>query len=191
MEVVKDSLLLLVISWMEVVTRVKGSGLPGRHVQVYLLMTFRIQGIQRRGDGKDCTPLSPKERPVRWACLAIFCLDLGLGEVFVGTPGTCLRREQAVSALALTHLNWFLHASRPPHHPTTTTTTTPPHPTPPTSTTPPPHPTPPHPTHHHHHSSLPPSSLPPSLPRGQDFWGLFAQHGKPDGIRIKIPIALC
>ena len=33
---------------------------------------------------------------VRWACLAIFFLALGLGEVFaLGTPGTSLRREQA------------------------------------------------------------------------------------------------
>ena len=116
MGVVKDSLLLLVISWMKVVTRVKGSGLPGRHVQVHLLVTFRIQGFQRRGDGKDCAPLPLKERGVRWACLAIFFLDSGLGEVFaLGTPGTCLQREQAqdgVSALALTQFNWFLHLMR-------------------------------------------------------------------------------
>ena len=44
MTVVKDSQLLLVISWMQVVTRLKGSSLPGRHVQVHLPMTFRIQG---------------------------------------------------------------------------------------------------------------------------------------------------
>ena len=25
-------------------------------------MTFRIQGIQRRGDGQGCAPLPPKER---------------------------------------------------------------------------------------------------------------------------------
>ena len=47
-----------------------------KHVQVHLLMSFRIQGIQRRGDGKDCAALPPKERRVRWACLAIFFLDL-------------------------------------------------------------------------------------------------------------------
>ena len=59
---VKDNLLLLVIlvdgrmkMW------VKGSGLPGSHVQGHLLMSFRIQGIQLRGDGKDCAPLPPKE----------------------------------------------------------------------------------------------------------------------------------
>ena len=33
---------------------------------------------------------------MRWASLAIFFLDLGLGEVCaIGKPGTCLRREQA------------------------------------------------------------------------------------------------
>ena len=42
MVVVKGSLLLLVISLMKEVTRVNGSGLPGRHVQVDLLMSFRI-----------------------------------------------------------------------------------------------------------------------------------------------------
>ena len=52
---------------------------------------------QRRGGGKDCAPLPPKEWGVRWASLAIFFLALGLGVFFLhlGTPGTCLRREQA------------------------------------------------------------------------------------------------
>ena len=38
--------------------------------------------IPRRGDGKDCAPppLPPKEWGVRRACLAIFFLDLGLGD---------------------------------------------------------------------------------------------------------------
>ena len=40
--------------------------------------------IPRRGDGKDCapppSPLPPKEWGVRRACLAIFFLDLGLGD---------------------------------------------------------------------------------------------------------------
>ena len=58
-EVVKNILLLLVISWMQVVTRVKGSGLPKRHVQVILFTVFRTRGIQPRGDGKDCAPLPP------------------------------------------------------------------------------------------------------------------------------------
>ena len=51
------------------------------------LMSFRIRGIQRSGDGKDCAPLPPKEWGVRWACLAIFLLALG-------KPGTCLRRNR-------------------------------------------------------------------------------------------------
>ena len=74
MEVVNVSLVLLVI----ILILGNRSGLPRRHVQVYLLMTFWIQGIQRRGDGKDCAPLPPKEWEVRWACLAIFFLALGL-----------------------------------------------------------------------------------------------------------------
>ena len=45
---------------------------------------------------KNAPPLPPKERGVRWARLAIFFLDLGLGEdLCLGKPGTCLRREQA------------------------------------------------------------------------------------------------
>ena len=46
-------LLLLVISWMKVVTWVKGSGLPKRHVQVILFTVFWTRGIQPRDDGKD------------------------------------------------------------------------------------------------------------------------------------------
>ena len=65
---------------------VKGSGLPERHVQVLFLMSFRtqFQGTQRRGDGKDCNTLPPKERGERWACLAIFFLALGLGDFALG-----------------------------------------------------------------------------------------------------------
>ena len=82
MVVARGSLLLLVIFQMAGSNdRVKGSGFPGRHVQVYLHTVSRIWGIQRRGDGKDCAPLPPKEWGVRWASLAIFFLDLGLGEV--------------------------------------------------------------------------------------------------------------
>ena len=84
MEVVNVSLVLLVIILIQVVIWGSGSGCPGRHVQVHLLMSFRTQGIQRRGDGKDCAPLPLKEWGVRWACLAIFFLDLGLGEVCSG-----------------------------------------------------------------------------------------------------------
>ena len=117
MEVVKDNLLLLVISWMLVVLRVKGSGLPRRLVQAHLLMSIRIQGTQRRGDGKDCAPLLPKERRVRWACLAIFFLALGLGEVCTGdawnlpSEGTgvvgfrLVSPAEGTSALALVHFN--------------------------------------------------------------------------------------
>ena len=59
MVVVNGSLLLLVILLMRVVMWVKGSGLPERHVQVFLHTVIQIQGIQRRGDGKDCAPLPP------------------------------------------------------------------------------------------------------------------------------------
>ena len=95
----KGILLLLIISRILVVLWVKGSGLPRRLVQAHPLMSFRTQilGTQRRGDGKDCAPLSPKEREERWACLAIFFLALGLGDGYLhlGTPGTCTRRQQA------------------------------------------------------------------------------------------------
>ena len=40
---------------------------------------------QLQSDGKDCAPLPPKEWGVRPACLAIFFLELELGEVFA--PG--------------------------------------------------------------------------------------------------------
>ena len=49
----------LVIILIQVVIWGNGSGLPGRHVQVYFHVAIRIQGIQRRGDGKDCAPLPP------------------------------------------------------------------------------------------------------------------------------------
>ena len=62
MVVERGRLLLRVFLLSRVVIWVKGSGLPERHVQVHFLMSFRIQGIQRRGDGKDCAPLPPKER---------------------------------------------------------------------------------------------------------------------------------
>ena len=110
-------LLLLVIFWMQVVTEVKGTGLPERHVQEQLLISFRILGIQRRGDGNDCASLPPKEWRVRWACLAIFFLALGLGEFCTGNAwnlppeGTGVggfrldSPAEGVSALALTHFN--------------------------------------------------------------------------------------
>ena len=69
MVVVNGRLLLLVVLKMLVVIWIKGSGLPGRHVQVHLLMSIRIQGIQRR--------------PWGWVRFAL------------GMPGTCSRRLQA------------------------------------------------------------------------------------------------
>ena len=73
-----------------VILLVKGSGLPGRHVQEFLFTVFRTWGIQRRGDGKDCASLPPKEWGVRWASLAIFFLALGLGDfLHLGPPATC------------------------------------------------------------------------------------------------------
>ena len=47
-------------------------------------MIIRTQGFQRQSDGKGCCPLSPQELGVRWACLAIFFLALGLGEICTG-----------------------------------------------------------------------------------------------------------
>ena len=54
-------LLPLIISWIVEVTFGNGSGKPGRHVLVHFHLLIRIQGIQRRGDGKDCASLPPKE----------------------------------------------------------------------------------------------------------------------------------
>ena len=77
-------------------------------------MSFWIQGIQRRGDGKDCAPLPPKEREVRWACLAIFFLASGLDEVcswgrlepaFGGNRRRLVSPAEGVGALALVHFN--------------------------------------------------------------------------------------
>ena len=84
MGLVKVMFLLLVIFLRQVVMGVQGSGLPGRLVQEKFFASFRIQGIQRQGDGKDCAPLPPMKWGVRWACFAIFFLDLGLGEVCFG-----------------------------------------------------------------------------------------------------------
>ena len=79
---------------------------------------FRTRGTQLQGDGKDCAPL-PLEWGVRPACLAIFFLDLELGEGFalrdawnlssegkgVGSFVRLVSPAEGVSALALTHLN--------------------------------------------------------------------------------------
>ena len=58
MGMVNGSLVLLDIILIQMVIWGNGSGLPRRHVQVYFLRSIRIQGIQRRGDGKDCAPPS-------------------------------------------------------------------------------------------------------------------------------------
>ena len=60
--------------------------------------------------GKDCAPLPPKEREVRWACLAIFFLALGLGDCLHWGPGVGILpgwsvQPKGVCALALTHFN--------------------------------------------------------------------------------------
>ena len=72
-------MLLLVIFWMKVVTRVKGTGLPGRHVQVHLLMTFRIQASNAEEMENIAPPFLRRSWGVRWASLAIFFLDSGVG----------------------------------------------------------------------------------------------------------------
>ena len=91
----KSHLLLLVFLLRLVVTWLKGSGSPRRHLQMLLLMSFRTEASNAEEMEKIAPPLPPKERGVRWANLAIFFLALGLGEVCTGTPGTCLQREQA------------------------------------------------------------------------------------------------
>ena len=95
---VKGVFVLSVISWILIVLLVKGSGLPRRRVQTFLHMLFRtqFQGTQRRGDGKDCFPLPPKEKGERWACLAIFFLALGLGDFALGNAWNLLSEATGV-----------------------------------------------------------------------------------------------
>ena len=95
MGVVKDSLLLLVISWMKVVTRVKGVRLTRKTLPGVSSHDIPDPGYPTPRRWKRLRPPSSVGEGVRWACLAIFFLDLGLGEVFVGTFGNCFRREQA------------------------------------------------------------------------------------------------
>ena len=45
-------------------------------------LAFRTRGTHFQGDGKDCAPLPPKEWGVRSVNLAIFFLELELGEEF-------------------------------------------------------------------------------------------------------------
>ena len=66
---------------------------------------FRIQGIERRGDGKYCAPFFQKKKDVRWVRLAVFFPR------FVGTPEgkgvgvfPGVRAAAGTSTLALFHL---------------------------------------------------------------------------------------
>ena len=61
---VKEVLLPLVLYWIVEVTLGNRSGYPGRHGQEHLQCPFRIQGIQRRGDGKACAPPFLRRRRV-------------------------------------------------------------------------------------------------------------------------------
>ena len=105
------------------------------------LISLRILGIQRRGDGKRLRPTFSEGEEVRWASLAIFFLALELGNyLHLGTLGTCSRRLQAgfrlvspaegTSALALVRLNQMHRACAWTDirtlHTVRTTTTTPP-----------------------------------------------------------------
>ena len=60
-------------------------------------MSGQIQGFQSQSDGKGCTSLIPQDsgQRLRWACLSTFFLALGLVEFAAGTPGTCIRRQEA------------------------------------------------------------------------------------------------
>ena len=111
--------LLLVIHWMRVVTWLKESVQPEKHMLVFHRFTIRTRGTQLQGDGKDCAPLSLKEWEVRPACLAIFFLELEWSEVLapgdawnlssegkgVGSFVRLVSPAEGVSALALTHFN--------------------------------------------------------------------------------------
>ena len=101
---VKGVLVLSVIFWVLIVLLVKGSGLPRRRVQSFLHMLFRTQsqGTQRRGDGKDCFLLPPKEKGERWACLAIFFLALGLGDFALGNAWNLLSEATGVGGSSWT-----------------------------------------------------------------------------------------
>ena len=82
-----------------------------------------FHGIQRRGDGKDCASLPPKEWGARWACLAIFLLALGLDEVCTGDAWNLPSERTgvgffprlvspAVGAGALAQARFFFFAAR-------------------------------------------------------------------------------
>ena len=94
MVVVKDSLLLLVISLMVEETRVNGSGLPGRHVQVHLLMSFQKIAppfLRRSGGGEDGGPrnLFPRHglgEVLHWERLEPALEGTGAGEFRLDSP---------------------------------------------------------------------------------------------------------
>ena len=112
-------MLLLVIRLMMVVIMVKRVRLTRKtHVGVPSV-NIPDQGHLTSRRWKRLRPLPPKEWGVRLACLAIFFLDLELGEVFapgdawnllsegkgVGSFGRLVSPAEGVSALALTHFN--------------------------------------------------------------------------------------
>ena len=94
-------------------------------------------GILRRGDGKDCAlPLPPKEWGARWASLALFFLDSGLGEVCTGytwnlpSEGTGVGfsgRSVQLSLACMVRHTWSAPPPPPPHHLHTATHTPPQH----------------------------------------------------------------
>ena len=75
---VNGTALLLLSSWMMVVSQQRGSGQPGRHVPGPLFISGRTQGFQRQSDRKGCISQTPQEREKRWACLATFFIAMGL-----------------------------------------------------------------------------------------------------------------
>ena len=77
----KRQSVLLVISWMKVVTRVKkGLALPGRHVQGASSHDFPDPGHPTPEEmEKIAPPLPPKEREVRWGVPRNLFPRLGVG----------------------------------------------------------------------------------------------------------------
>ena len=61
-----------------------------------MLVRTQSLGTQRRGDGKDCFPLPPKEKGERLAYLAIFFLALGLGDFALGNAWNLLPEATGV-----------------------------------------------------------------------------------------------
>ena len=89
----------------------------GKHVQVHCFLMFRIQGIQRRGDGIYCAPSSDGEGGEVGVLRNLFPRKLG-DVLHLRKPGTCLRREQAygcsswsVQRKGPVHRHWFIFIS--------------------------------------------------------------------------------